>query len=237
MFQITFHETENGTYIHIDGTSNLLDKLEDIFDLTKTKALREKSDVAESRVKISVLKLRGFFLGVSIPQILLNFIENYELLIEKRSEFLLKFWDFELNMISQRKSYRSGFPRISQLLTSAEVVNYILDQLLEIPSPNELFRFLETSDAHEENPFSCDPPAPHPYEIEEFVEEQKQQKNLKELKEYSKLIATESKKPGSYFSKLPKELNLKIAFFTGNPQAHDAKSTTEIIEPYFTSCK
>lgn len=165
----------------------------------------------------------------SVVSIILNFVDKKNINLHKNTQNMLQYWDFEVKMIREGKSYRSKFrcPTSAQL-TSPEKIETILNRCNKMsfsPSPELIFFLFENSDAMKNNSSYCQPLLPYEYEIQKFASLPK--RNFMEIRKAARLIAQGSRSDSSLFFKLPKEINLKIASYAGNTLVHNEKESIE----------
>lgn len=168
--------------INIDGNRELVKKLRDsisaagwILDYQEYTFSDRDISNHHASFAIGVWSLKKSIKGCSVAQIFLNFIQENQIQIDKRANYLLHYWAFEVKMIEEGNSYRSRMAKVCRQLTSADKINMILDRFKTtrfLPSPKHIFNLFENSDAMKGNFLYCQPLKPYYNEIEEFEKNQ-----------------------------------------------------------------
>ena len=222
--------------IYINGNKDLVKQLKDtilshawVSDYQEYEYLDDNNTCINASFNIGLYELNELVNECSIARLFYSFITDNQIDLDKRTDYLLQYWMYEVNMINEQKSYRSRLPKTSQDLTSASKLNKLLDRCEKeefSPSPEQLFNFLENSDAMKGNTAYCQPLLPFEYEIEKFVALRKE--NFEKLRLSARILAQCHRDSTSIFSTLPPEVLTIVAAFTGNPLIHDENASRKI---------
>lgn len=238
MFKIEISDISDHE-INIAGDKHLVEQLYRIIhksawvhDYQNDNFVNRQNGNERAKFNIGLWNLKKSIDECSIAQILLNFIKTNNSAVDARTEYLLHYWAFEVEMIKNGNSYRSQLPSTSQSLTSPHKLNSILDRCQYSPSWEALFNLFEKSDAMEGNTAYCEPLMPYEYEIAAF--ERAKDKDHAQIRTASRIIAQGQRDQNCLFFKVPTDIGIMIASLTGDPLIHDEESARQIARTNFS---